>query len=58
MLVEKSLKNEIDLEQFISKELPMEQINEGFHLLHEGKRYNSHVTCNKMTFKKIIWRFL
>lgn len=37
VLVEKSLTNEIDLDQFISEELPFELINRGFELLHEGK---------------------
>lgn len=36
-LVEKSLNNEIPLNQFISAELPFEQINEVFEMLHEGK---------------------
>lgn len=38
MLVEKVLKNEINLDQFVTKELPFKEINDAFELLHSGKR--------------------
>ena len=35
-LVEKYLDNEIKLDDFVTAELPLEKINEGFELLHGG----------------------
>lgn len=35
-LVEKYLKKEINLDDFVTAELPLDKINEGFELLHEG----------------------
>jgi len=36
-LVEKCMSGEIDLDAFITHRLPLQSINEAFHLLHEGK---------------------
>lgn len=39
-LVLKYLDKNLMLDEFISHKLPFESINEGFELLHSGKRYN------------------
>ncbi len=31
------MKGEIDLDPFITHTMPLEEINEAFHLMHEGK---------------------
>jgi S-(hydroxymethyl)glutathione dehydrogenase/alcohol dehydrogenase len=36
-MVEQAMKGEIDLDPFITHNLPLEQINEAFDLMHEGK---------------------
>ena len=36
-MVEQAMKGEIDLDPFITHNLPLEQINEAFELMHEGK---------------------
>ncbi|CAD0350503.1 S-(hydroxymethyl)glutathione dehydrogenase/class III alcohol dehydrogenase [Xanthomonas hortorum] len=36
-MVEQSMKGEIDLDPFITHTMPLEEINEAFHLMHEGK---------------------
>ncbi|MCC8487664.1 S-(hydroxymethyl)glutathione dehydrogenase/class III alcohol dehydrogenase [Xanthomonas campestris pv. raphani] len=36
-MVEQSMKGEIDLDPFITHTMPLEQINEAFDLMHEGK---------------------
>ncbi|MDV2451010.1 S-(hydroxymethyl)glutathione dehydrogenase/class III alcohol dehydrogenase [Xanthomonas hortorum] len=36
-MVEQSMKGEIDLDPFITHTMPLEAINEAFHLMHEGK---------------------
>ncbi|MGQ9446102.1 S-(hydroxymethyl)glutathione dehydrogenase/class III alcohol dehydrogenase [Xanthomonas citri] len=36
-MVEQSMKGEIDLDPFITHTMPLEDINEAFHLMHEGK---------------------
>jgi len=36
-MVEHSMRGEIDLDPFITHNLPLEQINEAFDLMHEGK---------------------
>lgn len=36
-MVEQAMAGEIDLDPFITHELPLEQINEAFDLMHEGK---------------------
>ncbi|KGU52635.1 S-(hydroxymethyl)glutathione dehydrogenase [Xanthomonas phaseoli pv. phaseoli] len=36
-MVEQSMKGEIDLDPFITHAMPLEEINEAFHLMHEGK---------------------
>ncbi|WP_407471012.1 S-(hydroxymethyl)glutathione dehydrogenase/class III alcohol dehydrogenase [Xanthomonas campestris] len=36
-MVEESMKGEIDLDPFITHTMPLEQINEAFDLMHEGK---------------------
>ncbi|MBV6804956.1 S-(hydroxymethyl)glutathione dehydrogenase/class III alcohol dehydrogenase [Xanthomonas euvesicatoria] len=36
-MVEQSMKGEIDLAPFITHTMPLEEINEAFHLMHEGK---------------------
>ncbi len=37
MLVEKFLNNELKINEFITHNLPLEQINDSFDLMHEGK---------------------
>ncbi|XKL68683.1 hypothetical protein PGB90_006452 [Kerria lacca] len=44
MLVEKVLKNEINLDQFVTKELPFKEINDAFELLHSGKSIRTVLT--------------
>jgi S-(hydroxymethyl)glutathione dehydrogenase/alcohol dehydrogenase len=36
-MVEQAMRGEIDLDPYITHELPLEQINEAFDLMHEGK---------------------
>ncbi|KPL48360.1 S-(hydroxymethyl)glutathione dehydrogenase [Xanthomonas axonopodis] len=36
-MVEQSMEGEIDLDPFITHTMPLEEINEAFHLMHEGK---------------------
>ncbi|AAM35623.1 S-(hydroxymethyl)glutathione dehydrogenase/class III alcohol dehydrogenase [Xanthomonas citri pv. citri] len=36
-MVEQSMKGAIDLDPFITHTMPLEEINEAFHLMHEGK---------------------
>ncbi|KHM94691.1 zinc-binding dehydrogenase, partial [Xanthomonas vesicatoria] len=36
-MVEQSMKGEIDLDPFITHTMPLEEINEAFDLMHEGK---------------------
>ena len=36
-MVEQAMRGEIDLDPFITHELPLEQINDAFELMHEGK---------------------
>jgi len=36
-MVQKAMKGEIDLDPFITHQLPLERINEAFDLMHEGK---------------------
>ncbi|WP_159090151.1 zinc-binding dehydrogenase, partial [Xanthomonas fragariae] len=36
-MVEQSMQGEIDLDPFITHTMPLEEINEAFHLMHEGK---------------------
>ncbi|MBB4757331.1 S-(hydroxymethyl)glutathione dehydrogenase/class III alcohol dehydrogenase [Xanthomonas arboricola] len=36
-MVEQSMTGEIDLDPFITHTMPLEEINEAFHLMHEGK---------------------
>jgi len=36
-MVEQAMRGEIDLDPFITHELPLERINEAFELMHEGK---------------------
>ncbi|GAE51709.1 S-(hydroxymethyl)glutathione dehydrogenase/class III alcohol dehydrogenase [Xanthomonas arboricola] len=36
-MVEQSMKGKIDLDPFITHTMPLEEINEAFHLMHEGK---------------------
>jgi len=36
-MVEQSMKGEIDLDPFITHTMPLEEINEAFHLMHAGK---------------------
>ncbi|KPN07126.1 S-(hydroxymethyl)glutathione dehydrogenase/alcohol dehydrogenase [Xanthomonas arboricola] len=36
-MVEQSMNGEIDLDPFITHTMPLEEINEAFHLMHEGK---------------------
>jgi S-(hydroxymethyl)glutathione dehydrogenase/alcohol dehydrogenase len=39
MLVEKYLKKEIKVDEFITHQLPLDDINKAFELLHKGERY-------------------
>lgn len=39
MLVEKYLKKEIKVDEFITHQLPLDDINKAFELLHNGERY-------------------
>jgi S-(hydroxymethyl)glutathione dehydrogenase / alcohol dehydrogenase len=36
-MVEDALRGDIDLDPFITHNMPLEQINEAFDLMHEGK---------------------
>ncbi|CBA15380.1 S-(hydroxymethyl)glutathione dehydrogenase/class III alcohol dehydrogenase [Xanthomonas albilineans] len=36
-MVEQAMRGEIDLDPFITHTLPLDEINEAFHLMHEGK---------------------
>jgi S-(hydroxymethyl)glutathione dehydrogenase/alcohol dehydrogenase len=36
-MVEQAMNGEIELDAFITHNLPLEEINEAFHLMHEGK---------------------
>jgi S-(hydroxymethyl)glutathione dehydrogenase/alcohol dehydrogenase len=36
-MVEQSMKGEIQLEPFVTHTMPLDQINEAFDLMHEGK---------------------
>ncbi|WP_045760499.1 S-(hydroxymethyl)glutathione dehydrogenase/class III alcohol dehydrogenase [Xanthomonas albilineans] len=36
-MVEQAMRGEIDLDPFITHNLPLDEINEAFHLMHEGK---------------------
>lgn len=40
-IVDRAMRGEIPLDPFISYNLPLEQINEAFHLMHEGKAIRS-----------------
>ena len=40
-IVEKAMKGEIQIDPFITHTMPLEQINEAFHLMHEGKSIRS-----------------
>jgi S-(hydroxymethyl)glutathione dehydrogenase / alcohol dehydrogenase len=42
-LVEQAMKGEIKIDPFITHTMPLEQINEAFHLMHEGKSIRSVV---------------
>lgn len=42
-LVDKAMAGEISIDPFISFNLPLDQINEAFHLMHEGKAIRSVV---------------
>ncbi|MEZ4306437.1 MAG: S-(hydroxymethyl)glutathione dehydrogenase/class III alcohol dehydrogenase [Polyangiaceae bacterium] len=39
--VERSMKGEIQIDPFITHTMPLDQINEAFHLMHEGKSIRS-----------------
>jgi len=43
MLVEKYMEKHIKVDEFVTHTLSMDEINKGFDLMHEGKRY-LHVT--------------
>lgn len=43
ILVEDAMKGEIELEPFVKHTIPLEQINEVFELMHEGKSVRSVV---------------
>ena len=36
-MVKQAMRGEIDLDPFITHNLPLERINEAFELMHEGK---------------------
>ena len=36
-MVEQAMRGEIDIDSFITHEMPLEHINDAFDLLHEGK---------------------
>ena len=42
-IVENVMKGEIQLEPFVTQTMPLEQINEAFDLMHEGKSIHSVV---------------
>jgi len=46
MLVEKYLKKEIMIDEFVTHILPLQQINEGFELMHSGKSIRSIVNLH------------
>ena len=52
MLVEKYLAKHIKVDEFVTHTLSMDDINKGFDLMHEGKRYQ-HITmetCINLSF--------
>jgi S-(hydroxymethyl)glutathione dehydrogenase/alcohol dehydrogenase len=46
MLVEKYLKKELMIDEFVTHILPLQQINEGFELMHSGKSIRSIVNLH------------
>lgn len=42
MLVQDYMKQKIMVDEFITGELPLDQINEAFQLMHAGKRFVHH----------------
>ena len=43
-MVEQAMKGEIELAPFVTHTMPLEQINEAFNLMHEGKSIRSVIT--------------
>lgn len=54
-LVDKYMKKELKIDEFITHNMPLEKINESFDLMHAGKRYNHffyflfYLNCKLMT---------
>lgn len=46
-LVEGYLQGKVMVDEFVTGEMPLAQINEAFHLMHAGKRYLAQIPITK-----------
>jgi len=47
-MVQQYMNKQINIDDMVTHQFPLDKINEAFHLMHEGKRYDTRslvVTC-------------